>query len=453
MLKNSRRDIFKFLGMAGAVAAAPASVGRAFALTRNDARPGELDRLPRDPALGGAPVDNPYADVDWNTVLHVPSTTHIHIQTGASTAPFHDDDQRRLDLIYNEMQLRHLPISNYRPSAPVYPIENIRTDHFIEQRFGVFHNGRYIEGPIDWNRVIMDPDTGWRSQLPPETQRRLPIRPGERWLKDIPEDVIVSANAEHWNFSDAPAGLHVCAPGSLFSSGVPTHRMTELGMGDHGYNLGSGLPWREAFRQMLEQLVFADGGGITINHPVGSKLSDEDVCQYLDFDPRVLGIEVYNHPVFPDPSLGWSVTMWDRILATGRRCLGFFVPDHGVNGRSMLLVSKYTEEECLRAYRKGAFYGSPAGSKLAMRFDSIRLAGGKLSMVVSGVPKGEWIIAWVTTNLGTHWINGSPDEPIEFEIPLTEEGVPEISYVRAEVVRNLTMEHIFTQPIRFPRLA
>ena len=30
---------------------------------------------------------------------------------------------------------------------------------------------------------------------------------------------------------------------------------------------GTGLPWQTAFRMMLEQLFFADGGGITINHP------------------------------------------------------------------------------------------------------------------------------------------------------------------------------------------
>jgi len=453
MAERGRRQFIKSIGMLGAAAAAPAGMARALAVPASGpggARLAELEHLPRHPALGGAPVDDPYADVDWDAALHVASTTHVHVQTGPSTVPYGGDDQRRLDIIYNQMQLRHLPISNYRPSAPLYPIGSIRTNNFARQEFGVFRNGRYEEGPIDWNQVVMDPKSGWYRDLAPEAQRQLPMKLGPKLFEHVPDDLIVSPNAEHWDFTDAPQ-LHACAPGSLWSSGAPDHMKLGIQLQEHGYRAGTSLPWREAFRRMLGQMLFPDGGGVTINHPVWSGLTDDQIFQFLDFDPRVLGIEVFNHPSFPDPSLGWAVPTWDRILASGRRCLGFFVPDHGVNGRCMLLVPRFTEEECLRAYRKGAFYGSPAGSKLTISFKSIRLSGRKLSIVATGVPKDEWLIAYVTTDREKRWINGSPDKPFEFEIPLTDKGVPAISYVRVEVIRNLTMEHIFSQPIRFPR--
>lgn len=58
--------------------------------------------------------------------------------------------------------------------------------------------------------------------------------------------------------------------------------------------------------------------------------------------------------------------MWDDILRTGRRCLGFFVKDHfaACPGRNILLVSDVPgatrgtlERQALRAYRLGAFIG------------------------------------------------------------------------------------------------
>ena len=56
---------------------------------------------------------------------------------------------------------------------------------------------------------------------------------------------------------------------------------------------------------------------------------------------------------------------WDWVLATGRQCYGFFVPDHSTDKRdfgvNVLLVKERTVEACLRAYRQGNFYGAQHG--------------------------------------------------------------------------------------------
>jgi len=115
-------------------------------------------------------------------------------------------------------------------------------------------------------------------------------------------------------------------------------------------------------------MLFPDAGGITLNHPTWSKLPFSLVCQMLDFDARVLGIEVFNNTCalgYGDPNRGWAYQLWDDVLATGRKCFGFFTPDHAIDkGQNILLVPEFNERECLRAYRQGSFYGAIEGNGL-----------------------------------------------------------------------------------------
>jgi hypothetical protein len=82
------------------------------------------------------------------------------------------------------------------------------------------------------------------------------------------------------------------------------------------------------------------------------------LIELLDYDPRVLGIEVME-------SGRNSEHYWDWVLATGRQCFGFFVPDWGLNKRkfgvNILCVHEKTVHECLKAYRDGNFYGAAIG--------------------------------------------------------------------------------------------
>jgi len=87
--------------------------------------------------------------------------------------------------------------------------------------------------------------------------------------------------------------------------------------------------------------MIPDGGGVTINHPLWSKLDRQLMPDILDWDPRVLGCEVLENGRN-------SEHYWDWALSTGRQCFGVFVPDWGVDndvfGVNVLLVHERTVE-------------------------------------------------------------------------------------------------------------
>ncbi|MBP7825658.1 MAG: hypothetical protein KA236_03790 [Verrucomicrobia bacterium] len=381
-------------------------------------------------------IDNPYESVDWAASLQIRSTTHIHItdQAGLNRAA--------------KLGYRHLPISNYYPSAPYYPIDKIRAGQFrVKQDFGAVKtiNGEphYLAGPIYWNDVIMDKTTGWYDTLPEAQRKQLPFKVGDFIFKDIPPNVLFAPNAEHHAFANVGGRVHINAPGSFYSSGTFDARnvfRTFWGGGEYSY--GTGLPWQTAFRMMLEQLFFADGGGITINHPhwSGEKdLPQSLIEEMLDFDERVLGIEVLN-------SGDWDLEMWDKLLRTGRRCLGFFVPDWAVQtdapdagGFNVLLVDAFTEHQCLRAYRRGAFFGSQFGSP-DLVFHRILLDRQKLTIETSS--KAD--ITFVTDQ---DRVTVAEATRAVYEMPTDAQGLPAIKYVRVEAGDG--HERIFSQPIRF----
>ncbi len=382
-------------------------------------------------------TDNPYAGVNWETVNHISSTSHIHITTA-----------EMLHTIYGNCRLRHVPISNYYPSAPYYPVHEIKKDQFrVKQDFGVMFSPKdktgntLVKGPVYWNDVITDKHTGWYDELPEELKKQLPFAEGERLFTDIPDDLIVSPNAEHHSFTNSR--LHANSLGSLYSSGTFDQKSQFLTR-QHGYNYGVGKPWEEVFAEIISMLIFPDGGGITINHPIWSGLKFDEICRMLDFDPKVLGIEVFNDTCsvdFGDPTRGWALKLWDEILKTGRRCLGFFVQDHTFGrGRNMLLVDQFTEYGCLVAYQKGAFYGAINGSGL--RFNKISLDG--------------YVLTAATNKLSTiRLITDRGEvrkerqvEKVSFEIPLNADNMPAISYVRVEA-NDDSSELIYSQPIRF----
>jgi len=387
-------------------------------------------------------IDNPYEGINWSRFQQIDSTTHVHIT-----------DQQKLDKICQNLKLKHIPISNYYPSTPYYPPVKLRRNQFmVRQEFGTmfdpdnkgrerYKTGKYINGPLEWNRIIMDPKTGWYDKLPEERKKQMPFEEKGPLFTNIPEGVIFSPSSEQHTYTNS--GMHACALGSLYSSGTfDAH--DEFQTIQNGYCAGNGLPWEEVFKRILDQLLFKDGGGITINHPVWSYLSFDDIAKMLDFDPRVLGIEIYNDLCatgYGDPNKGWGLKFWDQALSSGRRCLGFCVPDHTVGkGKNMLLVPEFNEHECLKAYRKGAFFGIVLDNGL--RFTNIELKQNTLlietnrnSTIRLATDKGEALKKAGRTNY-------------EYEIPLNSEGQPEIMYVRIEAWDEESAQ-IFSQPIRF----
>jgi hypothetical protein len=180
------------------------------------------------------------------------------------------------------------------------------------------------------------------------------------------------------------------------------------------------------------------------------------VKEMLDFDDRVLGIEIYNDYSFkknwqenpdyisPDePQQGFSLKLWDRILLTGRRCWGFCVPDHSAGsgdwaGRSQLVVGAQSDQACLEAYRDGSFYGCLTGQgPYVTNFDatdtSVSVALTEAAQI-RFVADAE-VAATVTGDRAT------------FEVP-QKNGSPDVVYVRVEI-QHASGERLFLQPVRY----
>ena len=355
-----RRD---FIGLA-ATTAALAATGEGRAPARPKAGGSQL-------AATAVPPRNrqPYSDVDWDHVVEVHSTTHGHC-TG----------QQMLDG-YLDRGFGLLTLSNYYPSAPYVPAAKMTKNYYRVHNadIPVMVNGKRTDGPFDWSKII----SAWADELPPELRRELPFAEGGKLFKPLPEGVLEAPNAEHHGFTDSP--MHMCSPGSAFASGTFDAR-DRFKTRSHGYHFGTGEPWRTSVSRMIDGLIHPDGGGVTINHPAWSNLLDAHVWEVLDYDPRVLGIEVYNQTCAPRAAWRWSKAYcedyWDRALSTGRQCFGFFVPDWGVTeGVNVLLVPEKSVHACLRAYRQGNFYGAVKGRGM-LRFTSIRFDGARLHVTL-----------------------------------------------------------------------
>ena len=137
---------------------------------------------------------------------------------------------------------------------------------------------------------------------------------------DIPEGIPEAPNAEHHSFTNSHA--HINGVGSMFASGTFDAR-DRFKTKEHGYAIGTGLPWERVFETILKELIVSDGGGITINHPVLSKLSFDEVTKMLDYDSRVLGIEIYSDPgeqIDCLPRRKWKLQLIRRIKSAFSNC-------------------------------------------------------------------------------------------------------------------------------------
>ena len=302
------------------------------------------DRIPRN--------RHPYSDVDWATAQQIKGTTHVHCTT-----------QAQLDVILKR-GIEFLTLSNYYPSAPWWPLAKMTKNYYrLHHDFPVMVNGKRKDGPFDWNKIVSQ----WINDLPPRQREEFPFREGGKIFKTLPNDILEAPNAEHHHFMYRDGTdvwcLHMNSPGSTFASGTfDQSQKIKFQTGVRGgYHYGSGEFWQTAIDRMLAELVCPDGGGVTINHPHWSALRRHLILDLLDYDPRVLGIEVI------EGAHTNSEYYWDWVLATGRQCFGFFVPDHSISrkdgdfGVNVLVVPERSVHACLRAYRQGNFYGARRG--------------------------------------------------------------------------------------------
>jgi len=349
-----------------------------------------------------AEIQNPYANVDWEKVEFLDSFSHQH----------GNDPQ-----VFWDMGFGHLPLSNYYPSRPVYPLpaaflkkcpealgapnaeQHSATDnglHFCA--LGSYYTVGYgktpaikaNESPIEYTFAGLNVFDAEKS--PWLGVYRLDLRMAAQEARDKEAEVRVTIDGglqvDRRSFALAGDGivrqrpLTAKSPESMYLRTTSDSVRVRLEFDPASTRItrfrlmqGTNRPWRDAFRAALdgtlkdaagrpiEGILFPDAGGITINHP---RCSLENVLELLDFSPRVLGIEVWNqHTGFGGPGMGYY-QLWDKSLQTGRRCLGFFVKDHVFfgRGRNVLLVSRpptatrqEREHEALLAYREGRFFG------------------------------------------------------------------------------------------------
>ena len=270
---------------------------------------------------------NPYAGIDWKNQIRVTGTSHLHC---INAEAFNKAVSQGLEFA---------TISNYFPSAPYYPITSIRENTFKLRQPSYILNGKVVHEELDFRKKYAE----WG-----EDTSIFPADEGERLFPDPPEGFMEAPNAEHGLFADYNVYLHITAPGSFFTSGT-FDRNRQSAIYKHGIGLGTQMPWRQAFQEMINALMIPDGGGIVINHPHWSHLPHDFICEMLDFDDRVLGLEVINTDAGEDWTAA-SESQWDAVLGTGRQCYGFWVPDHIQGpeflGRCILLPEERSVEGC-----------------------------------------------------------------------------------------------------------
>ena len=108
------------------------------------------------------------------------------------------------------------------------------------------------------------------------------------------------------------------------------------------------------------------------------------------------------------------------------------------NGRSILLVSEFTEYDCLKAYRQGQFYGCLKDNGLTVKdFSATESA---ISIEVSSPA----IIKFITETGIVSTVKG---ERATYDIP-QRDGSPSLMYVRIEVEDD-SGERLFLQPVMY----
>ena len=161
----------------------------------------------------------------------------------------------------------------------------------------------------------------------------------------------------------------------------------------------------------------------------------------LDYDPGVLGIEVYNHNS-EDSFSDFSENLWDVILSTGRQCYGFFTQDHPTvdqlwKGRIILLPEERSAESCLRAMRQGRFYGCITGSGLRFThidFDGETLRAGCNRQATFKLICKEGVVDDVVT--GTEFVYKVPEGKAE-----------KMGYLRLTAQEGRAVEKLYAQAI------
>lgn len=324
-------------------------------------------------------IINPYAGVNWGSYQRILSVSHQHLSHSSEGLC-----KRTFTDIY-ATGVRHFAISRYRPSIITYPPVN---DKFT-----------YVANPFSETADIDTLKSTYAVEI------------------DLPQDALLSPNAEHINsylyINNAWTkwtSLHINGIGSTHESGTTPNTTYQ--------SSDAGESYRELIDHIVSELQYLDGGGIIINHCVWTEQNLKknyiyDVVRFLedclDYSQLVLGTDViedgsqkktFTHTSHTTSEITGEVPttieIWDEVLLTGRRCWGFAQPDwNHYLGRNELLVPSFTEQECLKAYRNGAFIGRYSNTNLSVL--SISFNNQVFAMETSNADKIDVVIDGVTT--------------------------------------------------------
>ena len=181
-----------------------------------------------------------------------------------------------------------------------------------------------------------------------------------------------SPNAEHVYFTGESTSLHMNAIGSFLMSGTDN-----TGAGSGGYD-GT---VDDFLKKAIDFMQFANGGGVSINHPKWSGLTSDKIIELYD-KGGIFALEIYNAGCEYHQQNGYALELWDAVLATGRQIFGLAVPDHSAQasavpapdwetlpfGYNHLLCKTSDESEILLAYRNGRFYTTIDNDTLALTY-------------------------------------------------------------------------------------
>ena len=457
-------------------------------------------------------IDNPYEQIDWENIYYLHSGSHLHSRS-----------QEGWEEIY-EMGIRHFALSNYYPSEPTWPLpdeflrgredivaspnaeHHAATDHSLHfTTIGSFYTTGYGRGfstefDVDWEKTpfeytfedlnIFNPE----AHSPGEGVYRLDLRRDavNAGVGDKIEVFLTIEGAERCDRStferigdgrienevyrdDGQDTIYFCVTSSEVNMRVEfdpqTTRIDRMRVMQ-----GVNRPWQQAYREALdgnrrnkdgtpiEGLQYPGGGGIIINHP---RHPVEDTIEMLDFDERVLGVEVWNHRRWfglenEEPHLSYY-EHWDRVLNSGRRAFGFFVKDHRLQGRgrNILLVpdpvgrtTQQREQDALLAYRQGQFFGSlgswemvDENNHVQQPYDYSEFYFTNIEVVRAdtGLPRAIRVAVdgqneeerpnvqfrFITDKGVGHIVDGRKE--VEYELPITKDGSIECKFVRIEV--------------------
>lgn len=375
-------------------------------------------------------VLNPYSSVDWDDHVPIHSMTHYHAARGdwQHALPAnrnlgqHGTGTRGHVQEAYDMGFRHLVFNNYYPAAPLHPIPEEWMRDYPDATFSPnAEHASYVDTGLHANSLgslfrsgyghqvdvsqvdgspflytfddvnDYDPDRPWTSvyrldvrvEGPDDPEARVSIHGAElvdrQSLEPLPNgaveghDVACEDEACHTQFEQ----IWVRSSGQSIE--VRLEYDDSVGeVAQFRLMQGTNRPWRQVMGAILDGeqpeegdadgLLYPDGGGITLNHP-GEPTADP-YLEMLDFDERVLGMEVWNDRrwfgVEDEAPHDRYYRNWNDVLATGRRAWGFFSKDHRHygRGRNVLLVPpldgldhEERERVLLRAYRQGEFFG------------------------------------------------------------------------------------------------